>query len=628
MAFDIGSAVAHITADISDFQSKMKEVGAGTEQAGGFFSSLAGKATIVAGTIAAVGAAVGAVGWSFAKEAGKFEQYGIAFETMLGSVEKGNKLMEDLKLFAKQTPFNFETLVDGSKRLLAYGIEGDKVIDIMKNLGNISAGVGMDKLPNLILAFGQVKAATKLTGMELRQFSEAGVPLLDALVTQANAAGGALVKVGGSSKKAKVDVGELNKKLAIASQRLKEAEGNAKTKQSTLMSLKNTVQNYQQKLAEANATGAKASSGFVRQKVTAAEMIKVISDGGVTFDQVQKALGGMTGEGGKFFNLMDKQSKTMLGRLSNLQDAWQQFTVVLGNFLLPVIGPVIDQLTGLLNTVQQLITTGDGMKMMQAKWQEVLTFLAPFIQWFVSVILPELQKIWAEIWYFINQVVPPLVTIFNFLVFQVIMPIVTQLVAFWQANWTNIAMILKGAWEAIYNIIKFFVAIIWGTVVVFLDLITGHWKEAWENIKHYVSAAWNALEGIFNGMISFISGWGGIFFNKLVEPFKHAWDEINKIVDKIKDKMDFTKRNSPSVVDIVTNGVDKVNAALQGLIVDANVFPQAAAMTVQNNGMGTKINNVTVDLAGAYISDSAGAMAMGEKIGDSIIKKLNLHVRY
>ncbi len=51
----------------------------------------------------------------------------------------------------------------------------------MNTLGDITAGVGKDKMPQLILAFGQVRAAGKLTGQELRQFTEAGVPLLEEL---------------------------------------------------------------------------------------------------------------------------------------------------------------------------------------------------------------------------------------------------------------------------------------------------------------------------------------------------------------------------------------------------------------------------------------------------------------
>lgn len=112
-----------------------------------------------------------------------FEQTQIAFETMLGSAEQARKTLADLAQFAARTPFELGQLEEAAKRLLAYGTTADELIPTLQMLGDMAAGVGMDKLPQLILAFGQVRAATKLTGAELRQFSEAGIPLLGALAT-------------------------------------------------------------------------------------------------------------------------------------------------------------------------------------------------------------------------------------------------------------------------------------------------------------------------------------------------------------------------------------------------------------------------------------------------------------
>lgn len=124
-----------------------------------------------------------AAGTAAVKMAADFEQTQISFQTMLGSTEKANKLLKDLTDFATKTPFTLSGLETSTKQLLAYGITQEDVMKDLKTLGDIASGVGMDKLPNLILAFGQVKAATHLTGMELRQFTEAGVPLIDALAT-------------------------------------------------------------------------------------------------------------------------------------------------------------------------------------------------------------------------------------------------------------------------------------------------------------------------------------------------------------------------------------------------------------------------------------------------------------
>lgn len=136
-------------------------------------------------TVGAVGAVafagLSAAAFSFIKSGAEFEQTQIAFRTMIGDADKANDLLRKLSQFASSTPFELNQIEKASKQLLAYGIEVENIIPTMDMLGNIAAGVGMDKLPNLILAFGQMRAATRLTGMELRQFTEAGVPLLGEL---------------------------------------------------------------------------------------------------------------------------------------------------------------------------------------------------------------------------------------------------------------------------------------------------------------------------------------------------------------------------------------------------------------------------------------------------------------
>jgi len=126
--------------------------------------------------VAAIGGLVGGV---FLRQAGIYEQAQIAFETMLGSADRAKNLLKDISTFAAKTPFEIQGLVDSSKRLLAFGFAAEEIIPTMESLGNISAGVGREKLPQLILALGQVRAATKLRGQELRQFTEAGVPLIE-----------------------------------------------------------------------------------------------------------------------------------------------------------------------------------------------------------------------------------------------------------------------------------------------------------------------------------------------------------------------------------------------------------------------------------------------------------------
>lgn len=149
--------------------------------------------------IGAVGAAstvaLGLVAKTAIQAGSDFEQTSIAFRTMLGSATEAERTLKELAQFAARTPFELPQLEEASKRFLAYGLTAEDLIPTLRMLGDISAGVGMDKLPQLILAFGQVRAATKLTGMELRQFSETGVPLLGTLAKQLNKTEGEILEM-------------------------------------------------------------------------------------------------------------------------------------------------------------------------------------------------------------------------------------------------------------------------------------------------------------------------------------------------------------------------------------------------------------------------------------------------
>ena len=60
------------------------------------------------------------------------------------------------------------------------------------------------------------------------------------------------------------------------------------------------------------------------------EILGMCSKGKVGFEDIKKALWSMTDEGGKFYNLMQEQSKTLAGQLSNLSDSFDMMLNDLG----------------------------------------------------------------------------------------------------------------------------------------------------------------------------------------------------------------------------------------------------------------------------------------------------------
>jgi len=59
--------------------------------------------------------------------------------------------------------------------------------------------------------------------------------------------------------------------------------------------------------------------------VSKSAIAEMVSAGDIGFEEVEKAFISMSSEGGKFNNLMDKQSKSLNGMISNLKDAWELF---------------------------------------------------------------------------------------------------------------------------------------------------------------------------------------------------------------------------------------------------------------------------------------------------------------
>lgn len=174
----------------------------------------------------------------------EMEQYTTSLEVMLGSASKASAMIEKMRDFAAKTPLTLENVISGGSLLMSYGVDESNLIDTMTKLGDLASG-NAEKMDRITLAYGQMLAKGKVTGEELRQMTEAGVPLQTAL---------------------------------------------------------------------AESIG-----------VTGEEFSKMVSAGKVGIDDLNKAITGLTTGNGKFAGMMQKQSETMQGMLSTLQDNVSEF---------------------------------------------------------------------------------------------------------------------------------------------------------------------------------------------------------------------------------------------------------------------------------------------------------------
>lgn len=111
---------------------------------------------------------------------GEFELQQKSLQVLLQNRDEANKLWQQTVELAVKSPFRVSELVSYTRQLAAYRIETSKLHETTRRLADVSAGLGVD-MNRLILAYGQVRAAEYLRGTELRQFTEAGIPMLDEL---------------------------------------------------------------------------------------------------------------------------------------------------------------------------------------------------------------------------------------------------------------------------------------------------------------------------------------------------------------------------------------------------------------------------------------------------------------
>lgn len=170
---------------------------------------------------------------------GEFQQFEIAFETMLGSGQKAKGMISDLANLAATTPFDMKGVVNGAKQLLAYGFAANEITETMRRLGDVSAGLGLN-LQDLTWLYGTTMVQGRLFTRDLMQFTGRGIPLTEELAKQ---------------------------------------------------------------------------FGVTKDKVS-----ELVSAGKVGFPEVKKAIESLTNEGGKFGGLMEKQSHSITGQVSNIKD--------------------------------------------------------------------------------------------------------------------------------------------------------------------------------------------------------------------------------------------------------------------------------------------------------------------
>lgn len=645
----------------SDVKTTAEDIEKNVESSAGKIKSSLSKIgdAFKVGGLAATGflVAVGGIGKAMINIAADFEQNRIAFETMIGNTDTARKTLAELSDFAVKTPFELPQLIESSKSLLAYGVEAENLIPTLRTLGDISAGVGMDKLPQMILAFGQVRAATKLTGAELRQFTEAGVPLLGALVDQMNETGGVMTQVGSLSQKQAQEMAKLT--TTIADQEFRMGLLTEAGKDNGV-SWEMLNRKYEQNRASLSEFGAVGEAVYAKVKVSAADMIERIRDGAVSFEDVQEALNGMSAEGGRFFNLMEKQSATFGGVMSNIQDQLIRTFAEIAGIDIAAGGVIregslfdmiktgaeaalkaLDEFTPKIVLFIQTLTSNKEVLLAVAGAIGGALFLA-FGALLISIgpallILGAFMAGGALLVTLVNRLIErlggfdeimkriqPTLDLISSVFRDTILP---QLQVLWTLITSNLVPALQQLWQVIQPVIipvlkvlgailgAFLIGIITAfifalmTIVAAITLVANVVKAKIEAIYEFFKWIYNLLVGnsLIPDLIKRIVDWfkklpimirGALstIVSTISKPFQDAWGAISKIVDKISKglkKISPFHKQSPSLVDRVTSGMDIIK----------NEFGALGDISIPSPTFDSSVAGV---ITGGDFGDSAG----------------------
>lgn len=237
--FDVTGNNKNVLAAFRGVQDGVKQMAQVVEQQGQSIENVFGRIRSIA-SMTFAGFTAKEIMSTLANVRGDFQQFEIAFETMLHSGEKAKAMILDLAKLAASTPFDMKGVVSGAKQLLAYGFAADQITDTMRRLGDISAGLGLN-LQDLTWLYGTTMVQGRLFTRDLMQFTSRGIPMTEALAKQ---------------------------------------------------------------------------FGVTKDKVS-----ELVTAGKIGFPEVEKAIKSMTDEGGQFGGLMEKQSHSITGQISNIQDS-------------------------------------------------------------------------------------------------------------------------------------------------------------------------------------------------------------------------------------------------------------------------------------------------------------------
>lgn len=461
-----------------------------TQKTGGMLGGLAG-------TIAKLGLGFSAfqLGKKIFNAGADIEQTRVAFEVLLGSVEKGNALILKIRDYAVASPYESKALQANAKMMLGYNIAGDKVMGTMKMLGDIAMG-NEEKMSSLTLAYSQAMSAGKLNGQDLLQMISAGYNPLSQMAA------------------------DMSKQTGMS-------QANA------MLSLR-----------------------------------KQMEAGKISAAMLEAAFKKATSQGGRFYQMAEKQGRTLNGRFSTLKDN---------------IGIIFTDLgekanNGFSRAVEKLITMTEYVR---AHMTEIIAALTKVFKAVYSIFRGAYDSL---NWFFsaLNRGNPIIIGFTAILVGATVALAAFKIYSLGVIAIIKIATAVQAAYNAvmamnpIYLIIAAIVALI--AAIAFVIYKTDGWGKTWSNTMDYIKLTFNQA-----------GAWLELKWLQISDTFMSGFELIQKGWYKLQSLWDSDAANKG-----LSTLQDQSNARAEAILAAKNKVDAMAGARKQMKVMELTWNNKTL----------------------------------
>lgn len=573
MAFEVGSIVARIKADVSDFKAGVKDAQDTARGLRDRMDNARDGSLALLGGVTAVAAGITAFGVASFSAFNEANANATKLKTLMGNVkgateEQTQALLDQADALQGVGVVEGDALVAGQAQLATFQLQSGAIEKLTPAMADMAAQIkGANATSEDMVNIGNLVG--KVMGGQVGALSRYGVSLSDAQAKQI-AQGTEMEKAAVLAEVLKQNFGGVNEALR-------------NTPEGKIAAAKQTFGDFMEEVG-----------GFV------ATLITPLIDG---FNNWMKAMGGPEG----MFKSLGELIQTITPYLTGL-------AVIIGVALIPALWGMAAGVWAVMAPLLPFIAIGAALVaafvlLKNAGFDPIQAALGMLkMAW--DFLQPSIMALWDTIQ---NNLIPTLQVLWDRIA-PVLIPVLKVLGAI-------IGGVLIGAiWLAI-NVLNIIITIL--STVIGVMIRFGDW-------------AWRSTEDVrkaFGEIVGKISGALGGVWDAITSPFRKAFDwvkeEVGKVVQKLKDLNPF-QRHSPSLYDLVARGTAAIKGEYEGMfdgIKNASFAATASPITagagvndlqsaVASAGPGG--DNINIHLDGIMARSRADLRAIATDLVESI----------